>query len=75
MQAHTGDRIVVETTTLGAARRCGEVLEVLGTDEGEHYRVRWEDGRETVFYPSSDATIHPGKKHRPRASGRAAASP
>ena len=57
MQAHAGDRIVVETTTLGAARRSGEVLEVLGTDEGEHYRVRWEDGHESVYFPGPDAHV------------------
>jgi hypothetical protein len=30
MQANRGDQIVVETTTLAAARRGGEVLEVIG---------------------------------------------
>jgi hypothetical protein len=24
----------------------------------EHYRVRWDDGRESIFYPSTDAHIH-----------------
>ena len=57
MQAHAGDRIVVETTTLGAARRSGEVLEVLGSDESEHYRVRWDDGHESVYFPGQDAHV------------------
>jgi hypothetical protein len=28
-----------------------------------HYRVRWDDGHEAIFYPGSDAhTVHPGKR-------------
>lgn len=64
-QAKPGDRIVVEAHHVGAARRTGEILEVLGEPGHEHYRVRWEDGAETVFYPSSDAKVEPGA-----ASGR-----
>jgi ribosomal protein L4 len=56
--AKTGDVIVIEGHHLGESRRTGEILEVLGGAGHEHYRVRWEDGRETVFYPSNDATIH-----------------
>ena len=52
-----GDVVVIEGHHVGEGRRAGEILEVLGETGYEHYRVRWEDGRETVFYPSSDATI------------------
>jgi hypothetical protein len=52
-----GDVVTVEGHKVGDARRLGEIVEVLGEAGHEHYRVRWEDGRETVFYPSSDATI------------------
>jgi Domain of unknown function (DUF1918) len=58
-KAHPGDIVTVEGHKVGDARRQGEILEVLGEPEHEHYRVQWEDGRETVFYPSSDATIRP----------------
>lgn len=59
-QAHRvqpGDVVVIEGHHVGEGRRTGEILEVLGETGHEHYRVRWEDGRETVFYPSGDATI------------------
>jgi hypothetical protein len=56
-KAHPGDHVTIEGHKVGDSRREGEILEVLGEPEHEHYRVRWEDGRETVFYPSSDATI------------------
>jgi hypothetical protein len=42
---------------LGEKPRTGEILEVLGESAQEHYRVRWDDGHESIFYPSGDATI------------------
>jgi hypothetical protein len=59
MHAITGDTIVVETSTLDTARRQGEVIEVIGTGEGEHYRVRWQDGHESIFFPGPDARVKP----------------
>jgi Domain of unknown function (DUF1918) len=52
---------------IGEARRIGEILEVLGEAGHDHYRVRWDDDHESVFYPSSDSTIQkaaPRKKRR-----------
>jgi hypothetical protein len=49
--------ITVAGHRVGDRRRTGEILETLGEPGHEHYRVRWEDGSETVFYPSSDAVI------------------
>ena len=60
--AAVGDVIVIEGHHVGDSRRTGEILEVLGGPGHEHYRVRWDDDRETVFYPSSDATI---RRHEP----------
>jgi uncharacterized protein DUF1918 len=60
MHANCGDQIMVETTTLDAPRRRGEVLEVIGEGDREHYRVRWDDGRESVYFPGPDARVHPG---------------
>jgi len=59
MQAEPGDRIVIETVTLDAPRRSGEVLEVIGQGERRHYRVRWQDGHESVYFPSPDARVAP----------------
>jgi hypothetical protein len=53
-----GDIVVIGGHRVGDARRRGEIVDVLGEGEREHYRVRWEDDRETIFYPSAgDATI------------------
>jgi hypothetical protein len=49
--------ITVSAHRVGDHARTGEILEILGEAEHEHYRVRWEDGREAVVAPSSDAVI------------------
>ncbi len=64
IRGQPGDVVIVEGHRVGESRRLGEILEVLGTAGHEHYRVRWEDGNETVFYPSSDATIQAGTRTR-----------
>jgi Domain of unknown function (DUF1918) len=56
-QAHVGDLIEIHGHKLGETARTGEILEVLGTGEHEHYRVRWEEGHESIFTPGSDAAI------------------
>jgi hypothetical protein len=66
-RGHVGDLVVVEGHRIGEARRIGEILEVLGGAGHEHYRVRWDDDHESVFYPSSDSTIQkaaPRKKRK-----------
>jgi len=65
MDAQTGDRLVVQSRRVGTAAQTGEIMEVLGSGAGQHYRVRWSDGREAVVYPGSDAVIE-------RATGTAA---
>jgi hypothetical protein len=57
MHAENGDRIVVESGKVGSARRSGEIVEVLGGPAGEHYRVQWEDGHLTEFFPGPDARV------------------
>ena len=63
-----GDLVVIEGHHLGESRRMGEILEVLGEPDHEHYRVRWEAGNETVFYPSNDATIQRAEGRKKRKS-------
>jgi hypothetical protein len=61
--AAVGDEIVVDGPHQGDPPKKGEVLEVLETGGVRHYRVRWDDGHEGLFYPGSDAhTVHPGQR-------------
>jgi hypothetical protein len=55
MSTEVGDRIVVESETVGSPTREGEIVEVIQGDVGVRYRVRWQDGRETLFTPSGGA--------------------
>lgn len=65
MTAKTGDRIVVESQTVGSATREGEILEVIEGEVGVRYRIRWQDGHESVLTPSGGAArIVPGAKPR-----------
>jgi Domain of unknown function (DUF1918) len=58
MHAKPGDRIVVVSAHVGQPRREGEVLEVVpDEDDREHYRVRWNDGHESTYFPSSDCRL------------------
>ena len=60
-KAHTrspqaGDRLVVRAHHQGQPERDAEILEVLG--EGRpRFRVRWDDGHESVVYPGEDVFI------------------
>ena len=49
---NVGDRVVVESERVGQAAREGEIVEVLGSASEVHYRVRWQDGHESIFFPS-----------------------
>jgi len=57
-----GDVVVVSGHRVGDHERLGQILEVLGEGDHAHYRVRWDDGAESIFYPGSDATIRPSRK-------------
>jgi hypothetical protein len=51
-EGKSGDRLLVESERVGRAARGGEILEVLTSTAGIHYRIRWDDGHETTFFPS-----------------------
>lgn len=67
MEASPGDRIIVESEQVGAPARQGEVVEVLRGSSGLRLRVRWNDGRETLYTPSvGSARVVPGRRRRRR---------
>jgi uncharacterized protein DUF1918 len=57
VDAHIGDRILIESRKVGGGRKSGEVVEVIQGAGGQHYRIRWDDDHESIVYPSSDATV------------------
>lgn len=57
MDAKPGDEIVVDAVHEGEPKREGEILEVKTGGGIVHYRVRWDDGHESVFFPGSTAHV------------------
>jgi len=58
MIAHVGDRLVIEGTHLGEARRVGVITGVSHDDGAPPYYVRWlDDGRTTMIFPGVEARI------------------
>jgi hypothetical protein len=70
-QGKVGDRVSMESERAGQSAREGVIVEVLGADESAHYRVRWDDGHETTFYPTAGSIriVRKATKAKP-ASGR-----
>jgi hypothetical protein len=64
MGAKAGDRIIVESEKVGTPPREGEILEVIDSPSGSHYRVRWADGHESDFRPSAGSARIVSKRRR-----------
>lgn len=59
MKASIGDRVIVEGTRLGAARRDGRVVALHHADGSPPWDVLWsENGRTSLFFPGPDAHLH-----------------
>lgn len=52
IEGKAGDRLVIESERAGQPGREGVILEVLTGMGGTHYRVRWNDGHESTYFPS-----------------------
>jgi uncharacterized protein DUF1918 len=61
MHAETGDELVVKGRHVGDEVREGVIIEIHGPKGTPPYLVRWQDGHESVFVPSSDTLV----EHRP----------
>ena len=57
MEARVGDELVVKGLHVGDAERRGVITEVHGQHGCPPYLVRWDDGHESSFFPSSDTLV------------------
>jgi len=62
MDAKKGDRLVIDLTKVGQARRSGEVLRVEGSEPHQRLWVRWEDGDESLFMPGPWGALERAKR-------------
>jgi hypothetical protein len=63
-RAEVGDVVAIHGHHLGEPERLGEILEVLGESDHVHFRVRWDDDRESIFYPGNDASVRVRRRKR-----------
>ncbi len=54
--AQPGDWLEVDAIPGGDPRR-GEIVEVIGAGEHLHFRVRWDEGHESLLYPAPEGGI------------------
>jgi hypothetical protein len=50
-----GDHVLAESESTDRAARRGVVEEVVRGDPHPRYRIRWEDGHESVYTPADGA--------------------
>jgi hypothetical protein len=55
MAFKVGKHVVAESESTNRRPRSGVVEEVLRGDPSPRYRIRWDDGRETIYTPASGA--------------------
>jgi ribosomal protein S6--L-glutamate ligase len=67
--ARPGDEIVITGHSVGDSPRTAVIEEVLGEPGHERFRVRWEDGHESIYFPGEDAVLRrpAGARARSRA--------
>lgn len=69
MKANIGDRLIVEGTRVGQARRIGEIIALRHQDGTPPYVVRWLDGHEGLFFPGSDSRVEAAPVAAPHQGG------
>lgn len=68
MRATAGDGLLVRGRHVDDEDREGVIIAVHGEAGSPPYLVRWNDGRESVFFPSSDAVVEHFPATRPAES-------
>ena len=70
MAFEVGSRVVAEAESTNRQPRPGVVQEVLRGDPSPRYRIRWDDGHESIYTPAGGAlrAERRGKRQRSTAS-------
>lgn len=74
MNGKVGDRIQILGQNVGSPSREGEILQVMEGTVSVRYRIRWQDGHESVLSPGGgSAVILPSsrKASKPKPAGSA----
>jgi hypothetical protein len=66
-----GKRVVAESESTDRRPRPGVIEEVLRGDPSPRYRIRWDDGHESIYTPASGALrAQQRPKRQPQAAPR-----
>ncbi|GGC63220.1 DUF1918 domain-containing protein [Hoyosella rhizosphaerae] len=57
MHAVVGDHVHIKSPTVGQHELEGEIVEVQGQQGEPPYRVRFDDGHESLMFPGADCQI------------------
>jgi Domain of unknown function (DUF1918) len=58
MQLNVGDRVEVESESTDRPPRTGVIEEVVREAPSRRYRIRWDDGHESIYTPAAGALRH-----------------
>jgi hypothetical protein len=67
--ARPGDWVQVHGLP-GRAAREGQILELLGEPGHRHFRVRWDEAHESIFFPTDGAVVVPRSARESESPGR-----
>lgn len=57
MKATVGDQLHVHSRTVEETDRVGIIVEVRGENGGPPYKVRFQDGHESLVFPGGDCEV------------------
>lgn len=70
MALRVGDRVEEKAHSTERLGRTGVICEIVGTTPVPRYRIRWDDGRESVFTPAAGSLdklpAHAAPRSEPR---------
>jgi len=73
MAFEVGTAVVTQAGSTSRGPRLGTIEEVLRGDPSPRYRVRWDDGRESVYTPADGALKAQPRRRRTQQPARSSA--
>jgi hypothetical protein len=68
MKLKAGDRVATESESTERPKRTGVIEEVLSSEPSPRYRIRWDDGHESI-YTSAAGALHRARGRRRQRTG------
>jgi Domain of unknown function (DUF1918) len=62
MQLKVGDRVELESESTERPARRGAIEEVVREEPSPRYRIRWDDGHESIYTPAA-GSLRPAERN------------